>query len=198
MALPALEGSDRTSVNAMCGNLTDQVRQHRSASRPRGARRPVAQITGSMSRRDSRAERHHLTRWSISSTPSASEVTRVAREVGHRGPLGGQAQVPGVAGTWKDLTDTSTRWRATSRHSPQYCRGRDPPIAAVICRRRSPSMSAARSCSSRRHHTMVDSSMPSAGRSDARRPARWDPTAGSAGKPTFSATPRKWKDLTET
>ena len=35
----------------------------------------------------------------------ASEVTRVAREVGTEGQLGGQAQVPGVAGTWKDLTD---------------------------------------------------------------------------------------------
>src|SRR6202012_4194488 len=35
----------------------------------------------------------------------ASEVTRVAREVGPEGKLGGQAQVPGVAGTWKDLTD---------------------------------------------------------------------------------------------
>src|SRR6476660_1038138 len=35
----------------------------------------------------------------------AAEVTRVAREVGTGGKLGGQAQVPGVAGTWKDLTD---------------------------------------------------------------------------------------------
>src|SRR5262245_51534023 len=36
----------------------------------------------------------------------ASEVTRVAREVGTEGNLGGQAQVPGVAGTWKDLTES--------------------------------------------------------------------------------------------
>src|SRR3989454_1880429 len=36
----------------------------------------------------------------------AAEVTRVAREVGTDGKLGGQAEVPGVAGTWKDLTDT--------------------------------------------------------------------------------------------
>src|SRR5690606_25715735 len=35
----------------------------------------------------------------------AAEVTRVAREVGTEGKLGGQAQVPGVAGIWKDLTD---------------------------------------------------------------------------------------------
>src|SRR5207237_5652856 len=36
----------------------------------------------------------------------ASEVTRVAREVGSDGILGGQAEVPGVSGTWKDLTDS--------------------------------------------------------------------------------------------
>src|SRR5213075_2956694 len=36
----------------------------------------------------------------------ADEVTRVAREVGTEGVLGGQANVPGVAGTWKDLTDS--------------------------------------------------------------------------------------------
>ena len=35
-----------------------------------------------------------------------SEVTRVAREVGTEGRLGGQAEVPGLAGTWKDLTDS--------------------------------------------------------------------------------------------
>ena len=40
-----------------------------------------------------------------SAQPFASEVTRVAREVGTEGKLGGQAKVPGVAGTWKDLTD---------------------------------------------------------------------------------------------
>src|ERR671917_642089 len=36
----------------------------------------------------------------------ADEVTRVAREVGTEGKLGGQADVPGVGGTWKDLTDS--------------------------------------------------------------------------------------------
>jgi HAMP domain-containing protein len=41
----------------------------------------------------------------ISCDRFASEVTRVAREVGTEGRLGGQAAVPGVAGTWKDLTD---------------------------------------------------------------------------------------------
>src|SRR5207247_1377549 len=43
----------------------------------------------------------------------SSEVTRVAREVGTDGKLGGQAQVPGVAGTWKDLTDGGD-WMASN------------------------------------------------------------------------------------
>src|SRR5262249_42759594 len=93
------------SVNAMCGNLTDQVRN-------------IAQVTTAVARGDLsrkitvevRGETlelkdtfntmvHQLTSF-------ASEVTRVAREVGTEGKLGGQAQVPGVAGTWKDLTDS--------------------------------------------------------------------------------------------
>ena len=49
----------------------------------------------------------------------ASEVTRVAREVGTEGKLGGQADVKGVAGTWKDLTDSvSARERRLDRSGP--------------------------------------------------------------------------------
>src|SRR6476646_9778597 len=92
------------SVNAMCGNLTDQVRN-------------IAQVTtavarGDLSRKitvDVRGEIYEL-KDTINTMVDqlnsfASEVTRVAREVGTEGKLGGQAQVPGVAGTWKDLTD---------------------------------------------------------------------------------------------
>jgi len=50
--------------------------------------------------------RTRSTQWLISYARFASEVTRVAREVGTDGKLGGQAQVPGVGGTWKDLTDS--------------------------------------------------------------------------------------------
>ena len=57
--------------------------------------------------------RRRSTRWSSSSAPSPREVTRVAREVGTDGRLGGQAVVPGVAGTWKDLTDNVNCWPAT-------------------------------------------------------------------------------------
>src|SRR6202000_2689988 len=92
------------SVNAMCGNLTDQVRN-------------IAQVTtavarGDLSRKitvDVRGEilelKNTINTMVDQLNAFASEVTRVAREVGTEGKLGGQAQVPGVAGTWKDLTD---------------------------------------------------------------------------------------------
>ncbi|HET6585634.1 MAG TPA: HAMP domain-containing protein, partial [Nannocystaceae bacterium] len=92
------------SVNAMCGNLTDQVRN-------------IAQVTtavarGDLSRKitvDVRGEilelKDTINTMVDQLNAFASEVTRVAREVGTDGKLGGQAQVPGVAGTWKDLTD---------------------------------------------------------------------------------------------
>lgn len=51
--------------------------------------------------------------WSIRLSTFASEVTRVAREVGTEGILGGQADVKGVSGTWKDLTD-SVNYMATN------------------------------------------------------------------------------------
>jgi HAMP domain-containing protein len=76
----------------------------------------------------------------------ASEVTRVAREVGTEGKLGGQAQVPGVGGTWKDLTDNvnfmASNLTAQVRGIAKW-RRRSP---AATCRARSPSTSAARSC----------------------------------------------------
>ena len=91
-------------VNAMCGNLTDQVRN-------------IAQVTtavarGDLSRKitvDVRGEilelKDTINTMVDQLNAFASEVTRVAREVGTDGELGGQAQVPGVGGTWKDLTD---------------------------------------------------------------------------------------------
>ena len=56
----------------------------------------------------------------------ASEVTRVAREVGTEGKLGGQAVVPGVAGTWKDLTDSvNAMARQPDRPGAQHRRSDD-------------------------------------------------------------------------
>ena len=92
------------SVNAMCGNLTDQVRN-------------IAQVTTAVARGDLSRKITVEVKGEILELKTtintmveqlnafASEVTRVAREVGTEGKLGGQAAVPGVAGTWKDLTD---------------------------------------------------------------------------------------------
>ena len=80
----------------------------------------------------------------------AGEVTRVAREVGTDGRLGGQANVLGVAGTWKDLTDSVNSMASQpDRAGAQHRRGVDRHRQRRSCRRRSPSTCAARSCSSR-------------------------------------------------
>ena len=92
------------SVNAMASNLTAQVRNIAEVT--------TAVATGDLSRKitvDVRGEILEL-KDTINTMVDqlngfAAEVTRVAREVGTEGKLGGQAQVPGVAGTWKDLTD---------------------------------------------------------------------------------------------
>ena len=88
--------------------------QHRRGHDRRRQRRPVARRSRSTCRARSSSSRTPSTRWSTSSTRFASEVTRVAREVGTEGKLGGQAEVPGVAGTWKDLTDNVNSMASTS------------------------------------------------------------------------------------
>ncbi|MGE0064075.1 MAG: HAMP domain-containing protein, partial [Xanthobacteraceae bacterium] len=92
------------SVNSMASNLTDQVRNIAEVT--------IAVANGDLSKKitvDVRGEILQL-KEAINTMVDqlrafASEVTRVAREVGTEGKLGGQAIVPGVAGTWKDLTD---------------------------------------------------------------------------------------------
>jgi HAMP domain-containing protein/CheY-like chemotaxis protein/signal transduction histidine kinase len=106
-AVPGVAGTwkDLTdSVNSMAGNLTGQVRNIAEVA--------TAIATGDLSRKitvDVRGEilqlKETLNTMVDQLNSFASEVTRVAREVGTEGRLGGQAQVPGVAGTWKDLTD---------------------------------------------------------------------------------------------
>ncbi|MEV0094381.1 HAMP domain-containing protein [Streptomyces sp. NPDC050738] len=93
------------SVNFMAGNLTSQVRQ-------------IAQVTtavaqGDLSQKidvDARGEilelKNTINTMVDQLSAFAEQVTRVAREVGTDGRLGGQAQVPGVAGVWRDLTDS--------------------------------------------------------------------------------------------
>jgi len=107
-AVPGVAGTwkDLTdSVNSMASNLTGQVRNISEVT--------IAVANGDLSRKitvDVRGEILQL-KEAINTMVDqlrsfASEVTRVAREVGSEGKLGGQAIVSGVAGTWKDLTDS--------------------------------------------------------------------------------------------
>jgi signal transduction histidine kinase/HAMP domain-containing protein/CheY-like chemotaxis protein len=92
------------SVNAMAGNLTGQVRNIAQVA--------TAVARGDLSQKidvDARGEilelKSTLNTMVDQLSSFADEVTRVAREVGTEGKLGGQADVKGVSGTWKDLTD---------------------------------------------------------------------------------------------
>ncbi len=106
-AVPGVAGTwkDLTdSVNFMASNLTGQVRNIADVA--------TAVANGDLSRKitvDVKGEilelKNTLNTMVDQLNAFASEVSRVAREVGTEGKLGGQAQVPGVAGTWKDLTD---------------------------------------------------------------------------------------------
>ena len=93
------------SVNSMAGNLTAQVRNIAAVT--------TAVANGDLSKKitvDVRGEilelKNTINTMVDQLSAFASEVTRVAREVGTEGKLGGQADVKGVAGTWKDLTDS--------------------------------------------------------------------------------------------
>src|SRR5207253_1786667 len=92
------------SVNFMASNLTTQVRNIADVTK--------AVATGDLSKKiavDVKGEilelKNTINTMVDQLRSFADEVTRVAREVGTEGKLGGQASVPGVAGTWKDLTD---------------------------------------------------------------------------------------------
>src|SRR5438477_1759629 len=93
------------NVNQMAGNLTGQVRNIANVT--------TAVANGDLSKKvtvDVKGEVLELketVNTMVDQLPAFSaEVTRVAREVGTEGKLGGQAEVRGVAGTWKDLTDS--------------------------------------------------------------------------------------------
>ena len=92
------------SVNSMASNLTGQVRNiaevTTAVARGDLSRKITVDVKGEI-----QALKNTINTMVDQLNGFASEVTRVAREVGTEGKLGGQAAVPGVAGTWKDLTD---------------------------------------------------------------------------------------------
>ena len=102
--LRRLEGPDRQRQHARRQPHLAGA-QHRARSRPRSRTATSRRRSPSTSRARSSSSRTRSTRWSTSSRSFAAEVTRVAREVGTEGKLGGQAQVEGVSGTWRGLTE---------------------------------------------------------------------------------------------
>src|SRR5207245_5994866 len=92
------------SVNSMASNLTGQVRNIADVTKAVAAGDLTQKITVDV--RGEILELKDTFNTMVDQLRAfASEVTRVAREVGTEGKLGGQADVPGAAGTWKDLTD---------------------------------------------------------------------------------------------
>src|SRR5450756_1052259 len=92
------------NVNTLAGNLTSQVRNI-AAVTTAVAKGDLSQKITVEARGETLALKNTINTMVDQLSAFASEVTRVAREVGTEGKLGGQAQVSGVAGTWKDLTD---------------------------------------------------------------------------------------------
>ena len=92
------------NVNTLAGNLTSQVRNI-AAVTTAVAKGDLSQKITVEARGETLALKNTINTMVDQLSAFASEVTRVAREVGTEGKLGGQAAVPGIAGTWKDLTD---------------------------------------------------------------------------------------------
>src|SRR5690349_15308933 len=92
------------NVNTLAGNLTSQVRNI-AAVTTAVAKGDLSQKITVEAKGETQALKNTINTMVDQLSAFASEVTRVAREVGTEGKLGGQAQVPGIAGTWKDLTD---------------------------------------------------------------------------------------------
>src|SRR5437764_11595331 len=93
------------SVNSMAGNLTAQVRNIAEVSTAIASGDLSKKITVNVSG-EILLLKDTINTMVDQLNAFAAEVTRVAREVGTEGKLGGQGRVPGVAGTWKDLTDS--------------------------------------------------------------------------------------------
>ena len=107
-AVPGVAGTwkDLTdSVNSMASNLTGQVRNIAEVATAVAQGDLSKKITVNVSGEILQLK-ETLNTMVDQLNRFAGEVTRVAREVGTEGRLGGQANVPGVAGTWKDLTDS--------------------------------------------------------------------------------------------
>jgi HAMP domain-containing protein len=182
------------SVNVMASNLTDQVRNIALVT--------TAVANGDLSQKitvDARGEVAQLKQTVNTMVDQlrsfGDEVTRVAREVGTEGRLGGQADVHGASGTWKDLTDSvnvmasnlTDQVRSIAQWPPRW-----PPATCP----RDHGRGQGRGRHPGRHH-QLDDRHPRAFADEVTRVARRSaPRAASADRPT-SRVAGRWKGLTD-
>jgi HAMP domain-containing protein len=184
------------SVNYMASNLTNQVRDIALVT--------TAVANGDLSQKisvDAKGEIFELKRTINTMVDQlssfAKEVTRVAREVGTEGRLGGQAEVTGVSGTWKGLTENVNLMATNLTDQVRNIAAVTTAWPTATCRRRSPSTPRARSRPWRRPSTRWStSSGPSPRRSPGWR-ARWAPRGRSAARRTCRACRAPGRGLTD-
>ena len=181
----------------MAGNLTDQVRNIAGVT--------TAVANGDLSKKitvDVQGEilelKDTINTMVDQLSSFADEVTRVAREVGTEGKLGGQAQVEGVSGTWKDLTDNVN---SMADNLTDQVRNIADVTTAVAQRRplaEDHRRREGRDPRAQEHdqHDGRPARRPSPTRSRAS-PARSAPRASSAARPRSRASPAWWKGLTD-
>ena len=185
------------NVNQMANNLTTQVRN-------------IADVTTAVARgdlgkkitADAKGEvlelKNTINTMVDQLNSFAAEVTRVAKEVGTDGKLGGQADVHGVSGTWKDLTDNvNLMANNLTDAGAQHRRGDDGGRAAATSARRSPSTPRARSLELKNTiNTMVDQLNSFA--AEVTRVAKEVGTEGKlGGQADVKGVAGTWKDLTD-
>ncbi|ORZ18053.1 hypothetical protein BCR42DRAFT_436800 [Absidia repens] len=183
------------NVNIMAANLTNQVRS-------------IAEVTKAVANGDLSKKIHVETRGEILDLKItvnsmvdqlrvfASEVNRVAREVGTEGKLGGQAIVKGVAGTWMDLTDNVNLMAGNLTTQVRSIATVTTAVARGICQEKLQLKSKEKSCSSKTVNSMVDQLRVFA--AEVTRVAREVGTEGIlGGQATIVGVDGTWKDLTD-
>ena len=186
------------SVNFMASNLTDQVRNIAAGRRRRWPRATCRRRSPSRPRARWPRWRTRINAMTDTLAIFAEQVTSVAREVGTEGKLGGQAEVPDVAGTWKDLTDSvnlmASNLTSQVRNIAQVVEGGGAGRPVAEDHRRGQGRGGRAGRHDQRDDRHAGASSPT--RSPAW-PARWAPRASSAARPRCPNVAGTWKDLTD-
>ena len=185
------------SVNSMASNLTGQVRNIAEVATAVAQGDLSKKITVTVSG-EILLLKETLNTMVDQLRSFAGEVTRVAREVGTEGRLGGQAQVPGVAGTWKDLTDSVNSMAGNLTAQVRNIAEVSTAIAnGDLSRKITVDVRGEILQLKETLNTMVDQLNRFAGEVTRVAP-KWEPRAGSDGQANVPGVAGTWKDLTET